>query len=73
MWGGVGHRGNPSGGPGRKAQDEGGKLGAPLPNRKSLGAERAEGEGAGLNSVVEANVGSSRKPEGTLCRELVGP
>lgn len=40
----MGHRGNPSEGPGRKAQDGGGKLGAPLPNRKSLGAEKAEGE-----------------------------
>lgn len=38
------------------------------------GWELARGSrGAGLNSVVEANVGSSRKLEGTLCRKLLGP
>lgn len=30
-------------------------------------------KGAGLRSVVEADVGSSRKLEGTLCRERSGP
>lgn len=30
-------------------------------------------KGAGLRSVVEADVGSNRKLEGTLCRERSGP
>lgn len=30
-------------------------------------------KGAGLIAVVEANVGSQRKLEGTLCREAFGP